>query len=49
MLSSPIFYRLPKLIAGGALCEMARLDGARNGLSDADFEKFVESFPIEPV
>jgi hypothetical protein len=37
------------LSVDGALCEMVRLDGSREGLSDADFEKFVESFPIETV
>ena len=31
----------------GSLTEIVRLDGTREGLSDADFEKFIESFPIE--
>jgi hypothetical protein len=33
----------------GSICEIVRLDGTREGLPDADFEKFIESFPIEPV
>jgi hypothetical protein len=35
--------------ANGALMEIVRLDGNREGLSDADFEKFIESCPIERV
>ena len=36
-----------KLGADGSLCEIVRLDGMRAGLSDADFEGFIASFPIE--
>jgi hypothetical protein len=37
------------LSADGALSEIVRLDGTRAGFSDADFEKFIEGFPIETV
>jgi|HubBroStandDraft_6_1064221.scaffolds.fasta_scaffold5725320_1 hypothetical protein len=44
----PITRRtIPPLAVRGALMEIVRLDGMRDGLSDADFEKFIESFPIE--
>ena len=34
---------------GWILSEIVRLDGTREGLSDADLEKFIESFPAERV
>jgi hypothetical protein len=37
------------LSSDGTLSEIVRLDGSREGLYDADFEKFIESFPIETV
>lgn len=37
------------LSTDGALFEMVRLDGSRSGLTDAEFETFVGSFPIESV
>jgi hypothetical protein len=33
--------------ADGSLSEIVRLDGTRAGLSDTDFERFIESFPIK--
>ena len=33
--------------ADGSLFEIVRLDGSRDGLSDADFERFIESFPVD--
>jgi hypothetical protein len=35
------------LSVDGSLFEIVRLDGTRHGLSDADFEGFIASFPIE--
>ena len=35
------------LNADGSLTEVVRLDGIRGALSDADLEKFVQSFPVE--
>lgn len=35
--------------ATAVLTEVVHLDGRRNGLSDADREKLIESFPIERV
>ena len=35
------------LNADGSLSEVVRLDGIRGALSDADLEKFVQSFPVE--
>jgi hypothetical protein len=37
------------LTAGGYLTEVVRLDGMRDGLSDADRERFIESFPIRTI
>ena len=37
------------LSADGALSEIVRLDGTREGLSDADLERFIGSFPMETV
>jgi hypothetical protein len=37
------------LSADGSLSEIVMLDGTREGLSDADFERFIESFPVERV
>jgi hypothetical protein len=37
------------LSADGSLFEIVRLDGTREGLCDADFERFIESFPVERV
>ena len=34
-------------VTDGFLSEVVHLDGRRNGLSDADLEKFIESCPIE--
>jgi hypothetical protein len=34
------------LSADGALFEMVTLDGSRSGLTDAQLETFIESFPI---
>jgi len=35
------------LSANGSLFEIVRLDGTRDSLSDADFERFIASSPIE--
>jgi hypothetical protein len=35
--------------ADGSQFEIVRLDGTREGLSDADLEKFIDSFPAERV
>ena len=37
------------LTVGGFLPEVVRLDGMRDELSDADLERFVESFPIHAI
>jgi hypothetical protein len=37
------------LVRMGSLFEIVRLDGTREGLSDADLEKFSKSFPAERV
>lgn len=37
------------LCANGSLVEVVRLNGSVDGLTDEDLDKFVESFPIEPV
>jgi hypothetical protein len=37
------------LNADGSLSEVVRLDGIRGSLSDADLEKFVQSFPVERI
>jgi len=37
------------LTASGSLTEVVRLDGMRDALSDADLEKFVQSFPVEKI
>jgi hypothetical protein len=31
------------------LFEIVRLEGTRAGLSERDFERFIESFPVERV
>ena len=33
--------------ANGALTELVQLSGGRDGLSDQDLERFIESFPIQ--
>jgi hypothetical protein len=35
--------------ANGVLTEIVRLDGARDGMTDEEMEKFVESFPVEMI
>jgi hypothetical protein len=35
------------LSVDGSLFEIVRLDGTRAGWSDADLERFIESFPVE--
>jgi len=37
------------LSANGLLTEVVRLKGSGDGLTDEDLDRFVESFPIEPV
>jgi hypothetical protein len=37
------------LSADGTLFEIVRLDGTREGLSDADLKRFIERFPIETI
>ncbi len=37
------------LCANGLLMEVVRLNGSSDGLTDEDLDRFVESFPIEPV
>jgi hypothetical protein len=36
-----------RTLSGGFLTEVVRLDGAREGLPDADIEQFIASFGIE--
>ena len=38
-----------RLGADGSLSEIVKLNGSRESLSDADFERFIESSPIEVV
>ena len=37
------------LTASGSVTEVVRLDGIRSGLTDAELEKFVQSFPVERI
>ena len=37
------------LTASGCLIEVVRLDGRRDGLTDEELEKFVESFPVQTI
>jgi hypothetical protein len=37
------------LTASGSVTEVVRLDGIRGGLTDAELEKFVQSFPVERI
>jgi hypothetical protein len=38
-----------RTLTGGFLTEVVRLDGTREGPSDADRQRFVESFPIRTI
>ena len=37
------------LNADGSLTEVVRLDGLRGSLTDAELEKFVQSFPVQTI
>jgi len=37
------------LTASGYLCEIVRLDGVREGLTDDELDKFVNRFPVERI
>ncbi len=37
------------LCANGSLVEVVRLNGSADGLTAEDLDRFVESFPMEPV
>ncbi len=37
------------LHGNGLLTEVVEPDGSREGLSDEDLERFIESFPVEAV
>ena len=37
------------LTVSGRLMEVVRLDGIRDGLSEEELEKFVQSFPVETI
>jgi len=37
------------LNADGSLTEVVRLDGIRSGLTNAELDKFIQSFPVERI